>query len=66
MKDIGSGHKSTPSQVALNWLIKRDTLPIPGVKSALQAADNAAAMQWDLTESEFDALNRATIDFLPD
>ncbi len=66
MKDIGSGHKSTPSQVALNWLIKRDTLPIPGVKSALQAADNAAAMHWDLTESEFDALNRATVDFLPD
>ena len=66
MKDIGSAHQSTPSQVALNWLIKRDTLPIPGVKSARQAADNAAAMNWNLTESEFDALNRATINFLPD
>jgi len=46
--------------VALNWLIQKETLPIPGAKSAMQAADNATAMTWKLTNDEFEALNEAT------
>lgn len=64
MKDIATAHGATPSQVALNWLISKGTLPIPGVKSAKQAADNAAAMKWKLEADEFEALNRATERFL--
>ncbi len=60
MKDIASAHEATPSQVALNWLTEKGTLPIPGVKSAEQASDNAAAMTWRLSPDEFEALGRAT------
>ena len=65
MSDIGSAHDASPSQVALNWLIQKNTLPIPGSKSAMQAKDNAAAMRWSLSNNEFEALNVATEQYLP-
>ena len=64
MRDIGSAHNATPSQVALNWLVARGTLPIPGVKSAEQASDNAAAMTWQLCSDEFERLGEATVGFV--
>lgn len=64
MRDIGGGHNATPSQVALNWLVASGTLPIPGVKSAEQASDNAAAMTWQLTSDEVERLGEATVGFM--
>ena len=64
MRDIGSAHNATPSQVALNWLVARGTLPIPGVKSAEQASDNAAAMTWQLCSDEIERLGEATKGFM--
>lgn len=60
MSDISTAHNVSVTQVALNWLIQKQTLPIPGAKSAMQAADNAAAMTWTLAKDEFEALNVAT------
>ena len=60
MNDIASVHNASASQVALNWLIEKGTLPIPGAKSAKQAADNASAMTWRLADDEFYSLNEAT------
>jgi aryl-alcohol dehydrogenase-like predicted oxidoreductase len=65
MRDIGSDHNATPSQVALNWLIAKGTLPIPGVKSAEQGSDNAAAMTWVLSSDEIEVLDGATVRFMP-
>ncbi|NQW20189.1 MAG: aldo/keto reductase [Chloroflexi bacterium] len=64
MTDIASDHDASASQVALNWLITRNTLPIPGAKSAMQATDNASTMTWKLGTDEFDALNEATKRYL--
>jgi len=66
MKDIASAHDASESQVALNWLIQKETLPIPGAKSAKQAADNASTMNWRLTKDEIEALNTATKQYVPD
>jgi len=60
MNDIASVHNASASQVALNWLIEKGTLPIPGAKSAKQAAGNASAMTWRLADDEFYSLNEAT------
>ena len=65
MSDIASAYDASPSQVALNWLMQKDTLPIPGAKSAMQAKDNATAMTWSLANDEFEALNMATEQYLP-
>ena len=62
LETIGSAHDGkTPSQVALNWLMRRGALPIPGAKTAAQAAANAAAFGWDVTDEEFAQLNMMTI-----
>jgi aryl-alcohol dehydrogenase-like predicted oxidoreductase len=53
------GHK-TPGQVALNWLICKSALPIPGVKTAAQADENLGALGWRLTEAEVLALEAAS------
>jgi aryl-alcohol dehydrogenase-like predicted oxidoreductase len=61
LREIGAGHGGkTPSQVALNWVICKGALPIPGAKSALQAEDNAGAIGWRLTAPEVSALDKAT------
>ncbi|MBT5476852.1 MAG: aldo/keto reductase [Chloroflexi bacterium] len=65
MSDIASAYDASPSQVALNWLMQKNTLPIPGAKSAMQAKDNATAMTWSLANDEFEALNMATEQYLP-
>jgi aryl-alcohol dehydrogenase-like predicted oxidoreductase len=60
MKQIGEGHGGkTVSQVAINWVICKGALPIPGAKSEGQARENAGAMGWRLTEVELAALDAA-------
>jgi aryl-alcohol dehydrogenase-like predicted oxidoreductase len=61
MTEIGKSHQEkTPSQVALNWLICKGTLPIPGAKNARQAEQNAGAKGWRLTPEEVKALDEAS------
>lgn len=58
MKEIGAAHDGrTPSQVALNWTMCKGTLPIPGVRNARQAEQNAGALGWRLTADEVAALD---------
>jgi aryl-alcohol dehydrogenase-like predicted oxidoreductase len=64
MNDIASQHNATPSQVALNWLVRNGVLPIPGIKSAAQASDNAASMNWNLSDDEFAILADVTAGFV--
>lgn len=53
LKRIGQDHDGkTASQVAINWVICKGALPIPGAKNARQAAENAGAIGWKLTEAE--------------
>jgi len=61
LRDIGSSHGRTPSQVALRWLIQQENvLPIPGAMNGDQAAQNARALRFALSESEREALDTAT------
>jgi aryl-alcohol dehydrogenase-like predicted oxidoreductase len=60
LREIAKLHGKTPSQVALNWVICKGALPIPGAKSARQAEDNAGALGWRLGEAEVAALDKAS------
>lgn len=61
MTEIGQDHgNKTPGQVALNWVICKGALPIPGAKTASQAAQNAAALGWRLTAEQVLALDQAS------
>jgi aryl-alcohol dehydrogenase-like predicted oxidoreductase len=62
LREIGEGHAKTPAQVALRWLIERESvLPIPGAKNGRQAAGNAEALSFSLVDAEIEALHRATM-----
>jgi len=53
MKRIGLDHDGkTPSQVALNWVMCKGAIPIPGVKNLRQLEENAGALGWRLSEDE--------------
>ncbi len=61
LRERGEAHGGkTPGQVALNWLIAKGALPIPGVKNARQAEQNAGAAGWQLTPAEVAALDVAS------
>lgn len=55
---LGAAHGGkTPGQVALNWLLQKGAVPIPGAKNRKQAEENAGALGWALTPSEVAALD---------
>ncbi len=61
LREIGTAHGGkSPNQVALNWLICKGAVPIPGAKNARQAQENAGALGWRLTEDEVAALDAAS------
>lgn len=51
----------TPSQVALNWLMAKGAVPIPGAKNRAQAVENAGALGWSLTAEQVAELDRAAL-----
>ncbi|HVN15233.1 MAG TPA: aldo/keto reductase, partial [Anaerolineales bacterium] len=58
MTEIGREHNGkSNSQVALNWVICKGALPIPGAKNASQAQQNAGGAGWRLTEEEVTKLD---------
>lgn len=61
MTEIGQDHGGkSNAQVALNWVIAKGALPIPGAKNAEQALQNAGALGWALTLEEMAALDAAS------
>jgi aryl-alcohol dehydrogenase-like predicted oxidoreductase len=50
----------TPAQVALNWVICKGVIPVPGVKNERQAEQNIAALGWRLSEEEVVSLDEVS------
>lgn len=59
---IAQEHDKTISQVALNWLLRRDehVIPIPGTTNASHLLDNLGALNWELSEGEFDEISKVS------
>ncbi len=49
------------AQVALNWVMHKGALPIPGAKNADQALDNIGSLGWSLTDEQVAALDAASL-----
>ena len=61
LRRLGERHGGkTPAQVALNWIICKGAVPIPGAKNRQQAEQNAGALGWRLSADEVAALDRAS------
>lgn len=63
LSEIALAHEKTVSQVALNWLLKRDehVIPIPGSTNARHVTENLEALDWQLSEEEFATLDEASL-----
>jgi aryl-alcohol dehydrogenase-like predicted oxidoreductase len=60
LRQLGETYERTPAQVALNWLIARGVVPIPGAKTAHQAKQNAGALGWSLSTEDVAQLEQIT------
>ncbi|HVY83269.1 MAG TPA: aldo/keto reductase [Steroidobacteraceae bacterium] len=60
LDSIAKRHQATPSQVALAWVLKRSPvmLPIPGTSKVKHLEENVAAVNIELSNEEFAALER--------
>jgi aryl-alcohol dehydrogenase-like predicted oxidoreductase len=56
--EIAERHGATRVQIILAWLLKRSPamLPIPGTLSLEHLKENVAALEIELSDAEFDAL----------
>lgn len=52
MAAIAKKRNKTISQVALNYIISKGAIPIPGCRTVTQLQDNMGAMGWRLTATE--------------
>ena len=67
LRSIGEKHGGKlPSQVALNWIVAKGAVPIPGAKNRQQAEENAGALGWNLDEDDLERLDRAALDRDPE
>jgi len=62
LRAIGGDHGGKlPSQVALNWVIAKGAVPIPGAKNRHQAEENAGALGWQLDGDQIARLDRVAL-----
>jgi pyridoxine 4-dehydrogenase len=57
---VAKAHGASPSQIALAWVLKRSPvmLPIPGTSKVAHLEENVAAVNIELSDQEFAALDR--------
>ena len=57
---VANAHNATPGQFALAWVLKRSPvmLPIPGTSKVTHLEENVAAVNIELSDEEFDSLDR--------
>lgn len=58
--DVNGG--KSPSQVALNWVMAKGAVPIPGAKNEQQAKENAGALGWRMSEDDLAALDQVSLE----
>lgn len=60
MRLLGKKYGKTSSQIALNWLICRDLVPIPKSASPAHLLENYGALGWRLEDRDLSALDHAS------
>lgn len=58
---VANEYGKTQTQVAINWAICKDTVPIPGCRTIQQARENLGATGWSLKNDAVDQLDRAAL-----
>lgn len=56
LREIAAKNGKTVPQTAVNWVMQRGALPIPGAKNLRQARENAGALGWALSAEDMATL----------
>lgn len=59
LQDVAARVRKSPAQVALNWIMCKGAIPIPGASSVTQVQDNAGALGWRLNAEDVAVLDAA-------
>jgi aryl-alcohol dehydrogenase-like predicted oxidoreductase len=59
LRRIADSRGKTPAQVALNWVLCKGALPIPGASTVQHLQENIGALGWRLTAGEVAELDQA-------
>lgn len=65
LEQLAAKKGSTPSQLALAWVIAQGAIPIPGTKDAGRLEENRGAGKVDLNEEELAELRALINDAKP-
>jgi aryl-alcohol dehydrogenase-like predicted oxidoreductase len=61
LREVAKAHSATPAQIALAWVIHHPAVvAIPGAATVTQLEDNAAAAEIDLTDDQYQALQKVS------
>lgn len=60
MRRIAAERNKTVAQVAINWVMMKGAIPIPGARSSKMAMDNFGSMGWALSPEEVNELEAAS------
>ena len=53
LNEVGEAHGGkSPSQVALNWIVSKGVIPIPGATSPQHLESNVGSLGWQINEDE--------------
>jgi pyridoxine 4-dehydrogenase len=58
---LAKEYGKTQSQVAINWALCKETVPIPGCRTVSQATGNLGALGWKLKPDALEELDRAAL-----
>ena len=61
LEAVAQDYGKSQTQVAINWAICKDTVPIPGIKTLAQAEENLSAASFRLRPDAIDELDRAAM-----
>lgn len=61
MNHIGlENNGKNPAQVALNWIMSKGIVPLPGIKTLSQAIENTETVRWSMTKEQINLLDTLT------
>ena len=56
--EIANNRSVSQAQVAINWCCYQGAIPLVGLRNKDQVIDIAGVLKWDLSQSEFQTLNK--------
>lgn len=62
MQDLSCKYEKTMAQIALNWCIQHDVIPLVGCRNVKQAQDSIGCLGWHLSKDDVARLDQVALD----